>query len=65
MDKNRNLALYGIIGAVLYAAADLFLYVAFKLNQAICFHIVMLKNGGSWLLCGLVFLQVLDFCAAL
>lgn len=33
MDKNRNLALYGIIGAVLYAAADLFLYVGVQIES--------------------------------
>lgn len=33
MDKNKNLALYGIIGAVLYAAADLFLYVGVEIES--------------------------------
>lgn len=33
MDKNKNLALYGIIGAVLYAIADLFLYVGVEIES--------------------------------
>ncbi len=33
MDKNKNLALYGIIGAVLYAFADLFLYVGVEIES--------------------------------
>ena len=33
MDKNKNLALYGIIGAVLYAVADLFLYVGLEIDS--------------------------------
>ncbi|MCR5081185.1 MAG: hypothetical protein K6B17_07575 [Treponema sp.] len=33
MDKNRNLALLGIIGAVLYAVADLFLYVGVQIES--------------------------------
>lgn len=33
MDKNKNLALYGIIGAVLYAIADLFLYVGVQIES--------------------------------
>lgn len=33
MDKNKNLALYGIIGAVLYSIADLFLYVSVEIES--------------------------------
>ena len=33
MDKNKNLALYGIIGAVLYAVADWFLYVGLEIDS--------------------------------
>ena len=33
MDKNKNLALYGIIGAVLYAVADLFLYIGVQIES--------------------------------
>ena len=34
MDKNKNLALCGIIGAVLYAIADCFLYIGIDIESA-------------------------------
>jgi len=34
MDKNKNLALYGIMGAVLYAVADWFLYLGLEIDSA-------------------------------
>lgn len=34
MEKNKNLALFGIAGAVLYAIADLFLYIGVDLSSS-------------------------------
>ena len=55
MDKNKNLALYGIIGAVLYAIADLFLYVGVEIESG---NLVSYCHVKEWRLMASMWISV-------